>query len=103
MLTSPSGRFLPISNSVRAGSAKVPALATAAGALAVTERYKSVAAKRRVFCPSVESRMFDKIGIELLRSATECVRARPRKSSFLLMVSSMANPALCKERTMAAE
>jgi hypothetical protein len=33
--------------------------------------------------------MFDRIGIELFRSATPCVRAKPRRKFFLLMTSSM--------------
>ena len=85
----PSGIIFTRSSMSLAGTATLPPLTTWAGILPESDRYRSVAARRRLSGLSIAKRTLESTGIVLLRSATPCMRVISLRRSFFATVSSI--------------
>ena len=87
----PSGSLRAISCSVWAETVVAPARLTMAGALSITSMSRSVARKLTA-SPSASISTFERIGMVLRRSTTDCARPMARRRALRSMLSFMPSP-----------
>ncbi len=87
----PSGSLRAISCRVWAATVVAPARPTIAFALSITSMSRSVA-RKLTWSPSASISTFDRMGMVLRRSTTDCARLIARRRALRSMLSFMLSP-----------